>query len=90
MKYERKESGLIVPHVTPEEAREKMPHFTTRFFECYYESDVDCFKKLVLKNNGFFEQSVLVPLLNHKNQPVSKKYICIYQYYEKISMEVLC
>lgn len=91
MKYERKESGLIVPHVTPKEAREKMPRFKTQMFECYYESDVERFKKIVEDKHGFFEGHLHCNNLNNKNQDVNfGKYICIYQYYEPISMEVLC
>jgi len=85
MKEYTKKNGLIVP-ITK---REDMPHFTTRFFECYYPEDIKRFKKIVEDEQGYFEGAVQIPSINVHNQPVFRKYICIYQFHKNIEMEVL-
>ena len=71
--------------------RAQMPQFTLRTFECYYESDVHKFEKLVRSKNAYWEGSKECTSLNWLNQPgIGSKYVCLYQYHEPIEMEVLC
>lgn len=84
MKVKKLQSGLIVP-VVP---KRKLPRFKTQVFFCGYEKEVEEFKNLVLKKGGYFCGSMIIDFLNVYNEPVTKQYCCIYQYYEEIEMEV--
>jgi hypothetical protein len=86
MKYENK-NGLLVPK-TP---KEKLPRFSIRQFICYYESDVQKFKEIVEKTDAYWGGVLEIDFLNVENRNgIGTQYVCIYQYYENIEMEVLC
>jgi hypothetical protein len=79
-------NGLYVPKVKPED----MPSFSVRTFICYYESDAERFQKIVEAEGGKFETYLRINHLNYKNQPVGfGQFVCIYQFYKDIEMEVL-
>lgn len=74
----------------PEVKKEHMPRFQLRYFKVYYSCDIEKFKELVEKENGYWEGSHKVNFLNYKNQAVSYQYVCIYQLDKELSMEVFC
>jgi hypothetical protein len=102
MKFE-KTNSLFLPKKTEkekqkeiEQTRSDLPRFTLRHFECYRKGDVDRFKELVESKLGIFEASVNVGRIKSDNRYESASdfftsiYICLYYYYEDISMEVCC
>lgn len=74
----------------PEVKKENMPRFKLRYFTVYYNCDVEKFKELVEKENGYWEGVRRVNFLNYKNQAVGFQYVCIYQLDKELSMEVCC
>ena len=80
--------GLIVPK--DDKPWRKLPPFKDFMFECYYLEDVDRFTDLVRSKGGYYNGCLRVSFLNFQNDKVSGKYVCLYQWHEKIDMEVLC
>lgn len=65
--------------------------YSLRTFECYSESDIKKFQKLVLNLGAYYEGYLTVNSLNIWNQPSgSQHYLCVYYYFEDIEMEVKC
>lgn len=69
--------------------RENLPRFTTRIFECYYPQDVDRFEKLLEEKCAIHIGTNECKYLNKWNQPVGRKYIIVYDYFENIETWVL-
>jgi hypothetical protein len=74
----------------PEVKKEDMPRFQLRYFTVYYSCDIEKFKELVEKENGYWQGSHEVDFLNYKNQRVGFQHVCIYQLDRELSMEVCC
>lgn len=66
------------------------PQYTLRTFTCSYTSDLKKFEDLVLSKGGYLQGSLIIDRLNIWNQPVTKEYLCVYQYFEDIDMEIMC
>lgn len=63
--------------------------YELKTFVCKYECDVYRFNQLVLSKGAYWEGYMHVNFLNIWNNPVGfGQYLCVYQYYEDIDMEV--
>ncbi len=85
MNFTERTSGLVVP----ETDRADLPQFETHTFIVYREEDVTNFRQLVADTGGDVVCIAEIPSLNWKNQRVGSQYLCVYQWHEDLTMEVL-
>lgn len=83
--FTERESALVVPQVR----REDLPQFGIRTFIVYRREDTANFCQVVADTGGDFCGALEVPFLNFKNQRVGSRYLCVYQWHEELTMDVL-